>query len=225
MHSNTASGKNLADQRLFRLQGDSFQNLLPQSFFLLLAFNNIEIGVLLELLVKLRYKIFLQFLLSLLADIDVDVTVLFEHWLTLGEHHHGTHRKVFKLILPQQTLGSQDEEDPDASDYGSQRRPETAGVSSVESVAHQVGPGRALHKHSGVEGGVHHIVPDGRAGVVSNVKPDVTLLHEVLPETDLAGAPDCEAAEEPQGGVGVLTVPPGTAVDQVPVTGSIRVVY
>ena len=48
------------------------------------------------------------------------------------------------------------------------------------------------------------------------MKPDVTLLHEVLPETDLAGAPDCEAAEEPQGGVGVLTVPPGTAVDQVP---------
>ena len=48
------------------------------------------------------------------------------------------------------------------------------------------------------------------------MKPDVTLLHEVLPETDLAGAPDCEATEESQGGVRVLTVPPGTAVDQVP---------
>ena len=48
------------------------------------------------------------------------------------------------------------------------------------------------------------------------MKPDVTLLHEVLPETDLAGAPDCEAAVETQGGVSVLTVPPGAAVDQIP---------
>ena len=49
------------------------------------------------------------------------------------------------------------------------------------------------------------------------MNPDVTLLDEVLPETDLTGAPDCEAAVEPQGGVGVLAVPPGAAVDQIPV--------
>ena len=49
------------------------------------------------------------------------------------------------------------------------------------------------------------------------MNPDVTLLDEVLPETDLARAPDCEAAVEPQSGVGVLAVPPGAAVDQIPV--------
>ena len=47
--------------------------------------------------------------------------------------------------------------------------------------------------------------------------PDVALLDQVLPEADLAGAPDCEAAVEAQGGVSVLTVPPGAAVDQIPV--------
>ena len=46
------------------------------------------------------------------------------------------------------------------------------------------------------------------------MNPHVALLHQVLPETDLAGAPDCEAAVETQGGVSVLTVPPGAAVDQ-----------
>ena len=48
------------------------------------------------------------------------------------------------------------------------------------------------------------------------MEPHVTLLDEVLPEADLAWAPDCEAAEETESGVRVLTVPPGTAVDQVP---------
>ena len=100
---------------------------------------------------KLSNQIFLQFLLSLLADVDIDVTVLFEHWLALGEHHHGTHREVFKLVLAQESLGTEDEEDPDTSHYGSQRRPEIAGVPTVESVADQVRPGVALYKHSGVE--------------------------------------------------------------------------
>ena len=100
---------------------------------------------------ELRYQIFLQFLLSLLADVDIDVTILFEHWLALGEHHHGTDREVFKLVLAQQSLGSQYEEDPDTPHYGRQRRLETAGVATVESVAHQVWPGLALYKHSGVE--------------------------------------------------------------------------
>ena len=100
---------------------------------------------------ELRYQIFLQFLLSLLADVDIDVTILFEHWLALGEHHHGTHREVFKLVLAQQSLGSQYEEDPDTPHYGRQRRLQTAGVATVESVADQVWPGLALYKHSGVE--------------------------------------------------------------------------
>ena len=49
------------------------------------------------------------------------------------------------------------------------------------------------------------------------MNPDVTLLDEVLSETDLPRAPDCEAAVEPQSGVGVLAVPPGATVDQIPV--------
>ena len=67
------------------------------------------------------------------------------------------------------------------------------------------------------------IPPDGRVGVVSNVNPHVTLFDQVLPEADLAGAPDCDAAEESQGGVRVLAVPPGTAVDQVPVRETLLV--
>ena len=63
---------------------------------------------------------------------------------------------------------------------------------------------------------VQDIPPDGRVGVVSNVNPHVTLFDQVLPEADLAGSPDCEAAVESQGGVRVLTVAPGTAVYQVP---------
>ena len=100
---------------------------------------------------ELGYQIFLQFLLSLFADVDVDVTVLLEHWLALGEDHHGTDREVFKLVLAQQPPGPEDEEDPDTSHYRSQRRLEIAGVSAVESVADQVRPGGALHEHSGVE--------------------------------------------------------------------------
>ena len=67
------------------------------------------------------------------------------------------------------------------------------------------------------------VSPDGRTGVLRNVNPDVTLLDEVLPEADLAGAPDCEAAVETQGGVSVLTVPPGAAVDQIPVRETLLV--
>ena len=54
---------------------------------------------------------------------------------------------------------------------------------------------------------------------------DVALLDEVVTQGDLAGASDREAAVETERGVGVLTVPPRAAVDEILVTVGIRVVY
>ena len=109
---------------------------------------------------KLSNQIFLQFLLSLLADVDVDVNVLLQHWLALSKHHHRTHGEIFKLIFPQESLRAEYKEDSDAPDDGDEGGLQVAGIPAVEGVTDQVGSGRALGKHSGVEGGVHNIVPE-----------------------------------------------------------------
>ena len=100
---------------------------------------------------KLSYQIFLQLLLPLLANVDVDITVLLQHGLALGEHHHGADGEVFKLVLAEESLGPEDEEDPESPDDWSQRRLQVPGVTAVKSVTDEVGSGRALSKHSGIE--------------------------------------------------------------------------
>ena len=68
-------------------------------------------------------------------------------------------------------------------------------------------------------------IPDCWVSTVRYVNPDIALLDEVLAEGDLAWSPDGEAAVEAERGVRVLTVSPGAAVDEILVTGSLRVLY
>ena len=100
---------------LLRLHRDAFEDGLPDGLLLLSTLHDVEVGVLLQLGVELGDEVPLEALLPLLQDVDVNVGVAPEHWLTSGEHHHRTHCEVLKLVFAKQTLSGEDEQNTQTS--------------------------------------------------------------------------------------------------------------